>query len=722
MLGIRNGRMVHFIYLSHVSPSEALHNDQKQVDISLVIVNYNVKEFLSNLLISVDKASAGLNLEIFVVDNNSSDGSIPYLKQRFPGVHYIENRENLGFGKANNQAIERAKGKYTLLINPDTLIEEDTLRVLFAHMESHLQTGACGCKILNPDGSFADESRRTVPTPWTALGKVLGLSNLFPKSKFFAGYYMNWLDENTPSSVPVISGSFMFFRTDVLIELGGFDEQFFMYGEDVDLCYRLTQSGRNIDYVPQTSIIHYKGESTKKDNIDYIIIFNKAMYQFFEKHYSYSYTLLFRFVILSGIVIRGVLGYLKTLIKRLWNPIVDLLILNALVFSAFLIRYGIQPENLFNEYKPRYLVYNVIIAILYIVAGKYYDLYGKKKHSAAAVLKATLFAIIGTAVITYFLREYAFSRWILVSAALSGALILSSMRLLRKNLKRNQPFSTGQFQPTRILIVGLNDKTAELIRKIRTRVDWNYHIAGIVQTDSNEQIAEVEGVPVVGKLSQISSISKYHQAGQMFFLVDAVSHEQVLHVMSQLQDRDIIFKIVPNTLDYIIGKSNVEYLDNIPLVDVQLLYYSTWNQFAKRNLDLVIAVPLFILLLPILGLPWILFSRKREAHKFYRNEQNYFTLKLLPDAYPSSLNFLSKLGYVISGDLSMVGSPLIADQNQSLLYYKHGITGLRQLRGSLLADQSEAEQIDLHYLQSYSIWLDLDILAKSMIKPRNTTS
>jgi GT2 family glycosyltransferase/lipopolysaccharide/colanic/teichoic acid biosynthesis glycosyltransferase len=722
MLGVRNGRMVHFIYLSLVIPSEDSHTAYNQVDISLVIVNYNVKEFLSNLLVSIDKARAGLKLEIFVVDNNSSDGSIPYLKQRFPEISYIENRENIGFGKANNQAIFRAKGKYTLLINPDTLIEEDTLRILYEHMENHPQTGACGCKILNPDGSFADESRRTVPTPWTALGKVLGLSNLFPKSKFFAGYYMNWLDENTASQVPVISGSFMFFRSDVLKELGGFDEQFFMYGEDVDVCYRLTKGGWHIDYVPQTSIIHYKGESTKKDNIDYIIIFNKAMYQFFEKHYSYSYTLLFRLVILSGIVIRGVLGYLKTLLKRLWNPMVDLVILNLLVFTAFLIRYNIQPENLFNEYKPRYLVYNIIIAILYIIAGKYYDLYGTKRHSAAAVLKATLFAIIGTAVITYFLREYAFSRWILVSAALSGAIILSSMRLLRKNLKRNQPFSTGQFQPTRILIVGLNDKTAELIRKIRTRVDWNYHIAGIVQTDSNDELVEIEGVPVVGKLSQISSISTYHQAGQIFFLVDAVSHEKVLQVMSQLQERNIIFKIVPNTLDYIIGKSNVEYLDNIPLVDVQLLYYSTWNQFAKRNLDLLLAIPLFLILLPILGIPWIFLNRKREIHKFYRDEQNYFTLRLLPKTYPAWMNILSTLGYVISGELSMVGAPLIADQHQSMLYYKYGITGLRQQRGSSLANQKEAEQIDLHYLQSYSIWLDLDILAKSVIRPRKTAS
>lgn len=712
--------MMQFIYLNFViqEPTPSSTNDKP--DISLVIVNYNVKEFLANLLTSVNTARAGLNLEIFVVDNNSSDGSIPYLKRRFPDVTYIENRENTGFGRANNQAIKLARGKYTLLINPDTLIKEDTLRVMYDHMEAHPNTGAAGCKILNPDGTFADESRRTVPTPWSALGKVLGLASLFPKSKLFASYYMNWLDEDTLSEVPVISGSFMFFKTDVLRDLGGFDERFFMYGEDIDLCYRLTNTGMVIDYVPSTSIIHYKGESTKKDNIDYIIIFNKALYQFFEKHYSYSYTLLFRLIIVSGIIFRGVIGYLKTLIRRLWQPFIDLLLLNALVIVAFLIRYSIHPTNLFEQYEPRFLTYNLFIAILYIIAGKYYDLYGTNRLSAVAVLKATIFAIGGTALITYFLREYAFSRWILLAAALSGALMLSVLRLLRKNLARNQQFSTGQFQPTRMILVGLNDKTAELIRKIRGRVEWNYHIAGIVVQNDHTLPEEIDRVPVLGDLSHLASLCKYHNVSQVVFLVDAVSHEQVLHAMTQLQHRDLVFKIVPNTLDYIIGKSNVEYLDNIPVVDVQLPYYTTWNRFAKRNLDLLISVPLFLLMLPVLILPWLTSARKRMSQRFFIDEQKSISLKLLPTAsHPKWMNWLSMIGYVIIGRLSLVGAPLIPDRNDALLYYRYGLTGLRQYHEARNGPLEEGERFELHYLQNYSIWLDLDILMKSILRQKN---
>jgi len=706
--------MIQFNYLKIViNEATDLSPTHPAPDISLVIVNYNVKEFLSNLLTSVDKARGDLALEIFVVDNDSSDGSMAYLRRRFPQVIFIENRENVGFGRANNQAIRLARGKYTLLINPDTLIEEDTLRVMYDHMETHPMSGAAGCKILNPDGTFADESRRTVPTPWNALGKVLGLATLFPKSKAFAGYYMNWLDEDTPSEVPVISGSFMFFRTDILKELGGFDERFFMYGEDIDLCYRLTQAGMVIDYVPSTSIIHYKGESTKKDNIDYIIIFNKALYQFFEKHYSYSYTLLFRMIIVTGIVIRGVMGYTKTLLRRIWQPLIDLAILNVLVIIAFIVRYGINPSEVMERYEPRYLVYNLCIVVLYIIAGKYYDLYGTNRHSAAAVLKATLFAIIGTAVITYFLREYAFSRWILLMAAVSGALLLSTLRLIRKNMRRSQQFATGQFQPSRILVVGLNDNTADLIRKIRGRVDWNYQISGIVSANSRSEMEEVERIPVLGDIGQIASLCRYHKVGQVFFLVDAVSHEQVLHAMTQLQGLDLVFKIVPNTLDYIIGKSNVEYLDNIPVVDVQLLYYTTWSRFAKRNFDLILSTALFVILSPILLLPWMLTARNRVQLNYYTGEQRYITLRLLPTG--KWINLYSNLAYIISGKISFVGSPMEPDRKDSLLYYKHGLTGLRQYHESRSGPLEEGEHFELHYLQNYSIWLDLDILAKTLL-------
>jgi len=301
----------------------------------------------------------------------------------------------------------------------------------------------------------------------------------------------------------------------------------------------------------------------------------------------------------------------------------------------------------------------------------------------------------------------------LLMAAVSGALLLSTLRLIRKNTRRSQQFATGQFQPSRILVVGLNDNTADLIRKIRGRVDWNYQISGIVSAQSKSEMEEVERIPVLGDIGQIASLCRYHKVGQVFFLVDAVSHEQVLHAMTQLQGMDLIFKIVPNTLDYIIGKSNVEYLDNIPVVDVQLLYYTTWSRFAKRNFDLILSTMLVVMLSPILLIPWMLTARKRAQFNYYTGEQKYITLRLLPTG--KWINLYSKLVYILAGKISFVGAPMEPDRKESLLYYKHGLTGLRQYHESRSGPLEEGEHFELHYLQNYSIWLDLDILAKTLL-------
>jgi lipopolysaccharide/colanic/teichoic acid biosynthesis glycosyltransferase len=218
---------------------------------------------------------------------------------------------------------------------------------------------------------------------------------------------------------------------------------------------------------------------------------------------------------------------------------------------------------------------------------------------------------------------------------------------------------------------------------------------------------------VVGDIGQIASLCRYHKVGQVFFLVDAVSHEQVLHAMTQLQGNDLVFKIVPNTLDYIIGKSNVEYLDNIPVVDVQLLYYTTWNRFAKRNFDLLLSVPLFLLLAPFLAIPWLATLNRRVSRNYYTGENSFTTLRLLPSG--TWINLFAKLGYIISGKISFVGAPLVADRRESMLYYKHGLTGLRQYHESRSGPLEEGEHFELHYLQNYSIWLDLDILAKTLL-------
>lgn len=271
--------------------------------VSVIIVNYKVKYYLAQCLHSVLKAMDGIDGEIIVVDNDSQDDSIDYARELYPQVTFIENKENLGFSCANNIAIRQSKGEYVLLLNPDTIVNEHLLADCIILLDTHPEIGATGVRMLNENGTFAPESRRGVPTPFTAFCKMVGLTSLFPKSRLFGRYYMKYLDEYAATPIDIISGACMFIRKSVLGECGLLDEDFFMYGEDIDLSYRMLKTGKQNYYLP-TRILHYKGESTHKNTFRYVYVFYEAMYIFFRKHYA-SYNWILSVPIRSAIYLKG---------------------------------------------------------------------------------------------------------------------------------------------------------------------------------------------------------------------------------------------------------------------------------------------------------------------------------------------------------------------------------------------------------------------------------
>lgn len=245
--------------------------------LSVVIVSYNVRSYLEECLKSVQEALEGIEGEVFVVDNHSDDDSVEIVRQVYPWVNLIVNLENLGFAKANNQAIRRAQGEYVLLLNPDTVVTQDTFRGVLAFMDEHPKAGSAGVMMCYEDGSRAPESRRAVPTPWVAARKMLG---------FTKRYYLSDLPWDQPCKIEVVSGAFCLLRHQALKAVGLLDEDFFMYGEDIDLSYRLLKGGWENWYLPY-SIIHYKGKSTQKSDYRYVHVFYQAMLIFFQKHYSH---------------------------------------------------------------------------------------------------------------------------------------------------------------------------------------------------------------------------------------------------------------------------------------------------------------------------------------------------------------------------------------------------------------------------------------------------
>lgn len=288
--------------------------------LSVIIVNYNVKYYLEQCLDSVGRASQGLQVEVFVVDNLSTDGSIPYLRERYPETIFIENRENVGFARANNQAIHLSKGKYVLLLNPDTIVAEHTFRDFITFMEAHPEAGGAGAYMLRTDGTFAPESRRGLPTPFVAFCKMSGLAALFPKSRVFGRYYMRYLDENETNEIEVMSGAFMWLRREALDKAGLLDEDFFMYGEDIDLSYRIMKSGYKNYFIP-SRMLHYKGESTEKSSYRYVYTFYEAMRLFFCKHYAH-YSFLVSIPINLAIWGRSFMAYMGNQLRHRAKPMV----------------------------------------------------------------------------------------------------------------------------------------------------------------------------------------------------------------------------------------------------------------------------------------------------------------------------------------------------------------------------------------------------------------
>lgn len=253
--------------------------------ISVVIVNYNVKYYVGQCIDSVRRALQGIDSEIIVVDNHSRDGSVDYLS-KIEGVRIIESGHNLGFSKANNIAIRQSTAEYVLMLNPDTIVAEDAIRMIIDFADSHPQAGGIGVRMHNDWGTTARESRRGLPSPMTSFYKIIGLSKRLPQHRKYGRYYMGWLPWDSPSRIEVVSGACFLVRRKALDKVGLMDEDYFMYGEDIDLSYRLLKGGWENWFVP-ADIIHYKGESTQKTSFNYVHVFYNAMLIFMRKHYSH---------------------------------------------------------------------------------------------------------------------------------------------------------------------------------------------------------------------------------------------------------------------------------------------------------------------------------------------------------------------------------------------------------------------------------------------------
>lgn len=562
-------------------------SQHQKMDISIVIVNYNVRYFLEQVLLSIRQAVQDLDVEVFVVDNNSVDDSNEMVRNQFPEVKLIANKDNPGFSIANNQAIHQSKGKYVLLLNPDTVIEEQTLTKCFNFMESHPDAGGLGVRMIDGTGKFLPESKRGFPTPFVAFAKSFGLSKLFPKSKTFNHYHLGYLDEYETHEVEVLAGAFMFLRKSVLDEIGLLDEAFFMYGEDIDLSYRIIKGGYKNYYLPETTILHYKGESTKKGSLNYVKAFYNAMIIFAKKHFEGHKAQLFILILQGAIYLRALITLLSNWAKKLFLPLLDALLIGGglIGLQHFWANYHFhnpdyfKGSNLLTFNFPLYIL--VWVITIYFSGG--YDTNKRLGKTWRGVLVGT---VLLAAIYGFLDMQYRHSRALILLGTAWNLAALSLVRLIFHFFMYGN-FQPGKVIPKRQLIVGECEEV-ERVRHLLLKNDTNHNVIGAVSAGEKDDSGYY-----LASLAQLSEAIAIYKITEVIFCARNVRSEEILHWMSLLGSK-IEYKIVPIESMSIIGSSSRNDVGEIYTIDVKFNLSDPVALRNKRILDLGICMVFMI--------------------------------------------------------------------------------------------------------------------------------
>lgn len=653
------------------------------MDLSIIIVNYNVKEFLQNLIHSIEKASHNLSTEIIIVDNASDDGSIEFIQEKFPDIKLIINKTNLGFSKANNLGLKEAKGDFILLINPDTIVSEDTFDVLINFLKENDDVGMVGCKILNPDGTLQLACRRSFPGPWVSFCKVVGLSTLFPKSKLFAKYNLTYLDENKTYEVDAISGSFMMIKREVYEKIGGLDESFFMYGEDLDWCYRTQKAGYKVYYVHSTQIIHYKGESTKRSSIDETRFFYNAMHLFVKKHLSSS--LLVGFILRSAILFREFFAFIGRVKLIIISVILDFLFFDITLFLADRIY-----SYLGNWKGIPHSSYPIIFTIPPIVQIIVSALMRSYKKDSLAILNSFASVFVGFFVIssmTYFFKDYAYSRAVILITYILLFFVFSGWRIFYKYFIKYGLKEVDLSLRVKTLIVGTGSSAIEIAKKLKSYYTTVHTIVGLIGLTRKNIGEKIEGFEVIGSIDNIAKIIRENNINEVIFSSNEIQYTEMMKIVSSCQKENAEFKFAGSNLDFIIGKSSINLLDDIPIFELNYNISQTFHKFIKRTFDIVLSLFILIFIYPFISLK-----------RLFRKKRTKFA------------NIILMVPKVLIGKMSFVG-PRTVNYNHQLYLGKPGLTGLWFTENET---EDNYEKLDIFYAINQNIWLDLEILGKSL--------
>lgn len=644
--------------------------------LSVVIVNYNVKFFLEQCLHSVNEAIKGLEAEVFVVDNNSVDGSVEMVAEKFPTVKLIANNDNPGFSKANNQAIRQAAGEYVLLLNPDTVVEHDTFVKSVEFMDAHPDAGGLGIKMVDGKGRFLPESKRGLPTPAVAFYKIFGLSALFPKSKIFGRYHLGYLDREQTHVVDVLAGAYMMLRRETLDKTGLLDEDFFMYGEDIDLSYRITKAGYKNYYYPGARIIHYKGESTRKSSVNYVFVFYNAMVIFARKHFTQKNAALFSLLINLAIYLRAGIAVLYRILNKLLLPLLDA----SVIYAGTLLIVDYWESNVIYKvggHYPSVFMFGVLPAYVFIwlfavLVNGGYDPPLRLRRVLTGLLSGTIAILVLYALLP---ADFRFSRALIILSTIWGMISMSGIRFAL-SLAGFRNFRIGANPNKRYAIAGGPEESvrvADLLRKTLV----NPGFIGLVGIDNTPKTLTGH----IGNIAHLSDIITIYKIDEVIFCARDIPAHRIIDTMSQLQRSQTDFKIAPPESMAIIGSNSISTTGDLYAIDINPV-----NRINNRRNKRIFDIALSLLMLPLS--PVLMFLTRKP------------------------LVFLYNLLRVFSGARTWIGYAPVPRQDAAMPAIRKGILNPTDLFPSRSIEPETAATLNILYARDYRVSNDLNIVLK----------
>ncbi|MEL6942702.1 MAG: glycosyltransferase [Bacteroidota bacterium] len=618
-----------------------------------------------------------MQVEVFVVDNNSVDDSVAMVKEKFPEVKLIANNDNPGFSVANNQAIRQAKGEYVLLLNPDTLVQEDTFEKCYKFMEAHPKVGALGVKMIDGSGNFLPESKRGFPSPFVAFCKTFGLSKLFPKSPTFNYYHLGHLSENENHPVDVLAGAFMWMRTATLEKIGLLDEQFFMYGEDIDLSYRVIKGGYQNYYLADTSIIHYKGESTKKGSLNYVRTFYNAMILFAQKHFTGKSAQLFILMLRFAIYFRATITLVSNWAKKLYLPLLDavFLFIGLVSLKNFWGSYHFQDADYYSD-RLIYINFPIYIAVwlLSIYFSGNYDKTDDLRRLVRGILIGSLFI---AAIYGFLPLDLRSSRALIVLATAWAMISIPSIRILQ-HFFRYRNFNIGKSRPKNIVIVG-NLEESKRVQGLLNQASVHKNFIGTVASEASDS------EQYLSSLNQLSEVVQIYQIQEVIFCSRNISSEKIMDWMAQLGP-NLDYKIVPKESLSIIGSNSKNTPGELYTIDIQFNISQHLQKRNKRLLDFILAIGFLI------------------------------TSPFHVSFIPSPIQFLKNCVSVLFGQKTWVGYNVVEQNDYRLPKIATAVLSIGDHLNQLELSNRTKARLNFLYAKDYHISKDLEIIWKAYRK------